>query len=199
MRLELGRALHEARLDRDLSLRDVARVTGISAPQGSRIERGQVPSLTVEQVVRFGAAIGLEFSARLYPGASPVRDVAHLALLGRLRARLHPSLAMATEVPLPTAGDQRAWDAVVRGPSWLLAVEAETRLRDVQALERRIALKMRDSNIEQVVLLLLRSRHNSRLVREHDALRERFPVRASVVLAALAAGDRPEGSCIVLL
>lgn len=199
LRLELGRGLRDARLDRDLSLRDVARATGISAPQGSRIERGLIATLSIEQVVRFAAAVGLDFSGRLYPGASPIRDAAHLALLGRLRDTLHPTLAMATEVPLPAAGDRRAWDAVIRGPDWVLAVEAETRPRDVQSLERRVALKMRDSGIERVLLLLLRSRHNARLVREQESLRVHFPGRARGAITALAAGERPDASAILML
>ncbi len=103
------------------------------------------------------------------------------------------------EVPLPLPRDQRAWDAVIRGPGWIVAVEAETRPRDVQALERRIALKMRDSGVDEVVLLLLLSRHNARLLREHDSIRERFPLEGPVLLGALHGGDRPGGSGILLL
>lgn len=179
MRTTIGRELREARLDRDLSLRSVAATTGISAPVGSRIERGLAPSVTFEQVARFSAAVGLEFSARLYPGGQPLRDHAQAALLGRLRARLHPSLAMPTEVPMPIPGDLRAFDAVIRGRDWAQPVEAETRPRDAQALDRRIQLKLRDAGFEDVILLLLDSAHNRRFVRGLGSAVARFEVGRS--------------------
>ena len=114
--------------------------------------------------------------------------------------RIHRSLEWATEVPLPLVGDLRAWDALIRGRGWRCAIEAETRPRDLQALERRLALKMRDGAIDLLVLLLLDSRHNRALVREHaDTLHERFPVAGSRALELLAAGVSPGGNAIVLL
>ena len=81
---------------------------------------------------------------------------------------------------MPGTGDQRAWDIVLVGADWRHALEVETRPRDLQALERRIALKVRDSGIEAVSLLLLDSRHNRDLLRLHGgALVARFPVPAS--------------------
>lgn len=145
VRLDLGRTLRESRVDRNLSLRAVGRGCGLSASQASRIERGQVPTLSIEQACRLAAAVGLDLGARLYPGGHPVRDAGHAALLGRLEARLHPSLAMPREVPLRIRGDLRAFDAVIRGRGWDQPVEAETRPMDGQALERRIELKLRDA------------------------------------------------------
>lgn len=101
---------------------------------------------------------------------------------------------------MPIGGDLRAWDAVITGRTWRCGVEAETRPRDRQALERRIALKQRDGDVDCVILLLLDSGHNRRLVREHaDALAERFRVPGSQALELLAAGRAPGGNAIVLL
>ena len=199
IRADLGRALRESRLDRNLSLERVARATGISGSQTSRIERGLVPSLSIDQACRLGAAVGLDLSARLYPSGDPIRDAGHAALLERLRGRLHPSLTMRTEVPLPVPGDLRAWDAVIRGSGWTEPVEAETRPNDGQALERRITLKLRDAGFDDVILLLLDSSHNRRFVRSSGGLAARFTIDGRLALERLAAGQHPGGSAIILL
>jgi hypothetical protein len=103
-----------------------------------------------------------------------------------------------TEVPLPIPGDRRAWDAVIRGTGWHLPAEAETRPRDMQALDRRIALKLRDAGFEDVLLVLLDSAANRRLVRS-GALPSRFVVQGRSALARLAEGRDPGGSALILL
>jgi hypothetical protein len=121
-------------------------------------------------------------------------------LLDRFRAQLHHSLRFRTEVPFPEHGDLRAWDAVVAGRGWRLGVEAETRPRDRQALERRLAMKLRDGEVDHLALLLLNSRHNREFLRDSlEVLRERFPVPGSRALQQLATGMEPEGSSIILL
>ena len=198
IRVELGRNLRVARLDVDLSLRDVGLAAGMSTSRASRIERGLVPSLTLEQATRLGVAVGLDFAARYYPGGDPIRDAAHRALIERLRLRLHPSLALLTGVPLPIPGDRRAWDAVIRGLDWHMPVEAETRPRDMQALDRRIALKLRDAGFDELTLLLLNSAHNRRRVAS-GALGARYTIEGRSAMARLADGQHPGGSAIVVL
>ena len=199
VRVDVGRSIREARLDRNLSLEQAARAAGLSGSQASRIERGLVPTVSIEQACRLAAAVGLDLSCRLYPGGAPVRDAGHAALLARLRARLHPSLVMATEVPLPIPQDQRSWDAVIKGRGWVEPVEAETRPNDGQALERRMMLKLRDAGFEHLILLLLDSAHNRRFVRGLGTFAERFTVTGPVALERLAAGQYPGGSAIILL
>ncbi len=82
-----------------------------------------------------------------------------------------------------------------------MAVEAETRLRDVQAAQRRIILKRRDDpGVSGVILLLSNTRHNRALVHEYGAaLRADFPVQADRMLRALSEGRDPGGSGVVLL
>jgi transcriptional regulator with XRE-family HTH domain len=198
IRTELGRSLRVARLEADLSIREVGQAADMSTSQASRIERSLVPSLTFEQAMRLGVAVGLNLSAKFFPAGDPIRDAAHVALIDRMRVRLHPSLVLLTEVPLPIAGDRRAWDAVIRGLDWHMPVEAETRPRDMQALDRRIALKLRDSGFENVILLLLDSAANRRLLRS-GALPSRFVVDGRSALARLARGQNPGGSAVVLL
>lgn len=101
---------------------------------------------------------------------------------------------------MPSPGDQRAWDIVLLGPGWRHHLEAETRPGDLQALERRIALKTRDSDARGVSLLLLDSRHNRGFVAAHaTSLAARFPVPSSVALAALRAGVDPGPGSVILL
>ena len=167
----------------------MATALGVDRSWVSRVERGRVDDVGIIAASELLAAVGLELSVRAYPSGGPLRDAAHSALLERLRVRIHRSLGWATEVPLPIVGDMRAWDALIRGRDWRCGVEAETRPRDLQALERRLALKVRDGGVDMVVLLLLDSRHNRALVRENaDALHERFPVPGRRALELLGAG-----------
>lgn len=194
------RDLRDARLDRSVAGQDVARALGMSASQFSRVERGLVEHVSIQQLAIMAASVGLELNVRLFPAGQPLRDVAHAALLDRLRLRLHRSLRFATEVPLPSLGDRRAWDAVVTGNAWRLGIEAETRPRDRQALERRLALKFRDGDVSVMALLLLDSRHNREFVRANsDVLVDRFPTPSRRALELLAAGVAPDGNAIILL
>lgn len=194
------RELRQGRLDRNLSGEVVGAALGMCGAHYSRIERGLVRGLTVEQASILLAAVGLDLSVRVYPGGEPLRDRAHASLLGRLMGELHRSLRAITEVPFPVPGDQRAWDLVVLGPAWRHAFEAETRPRDLQALERRVALKARDGGIDAVSLLLLDSRHNREFVRFHRAsLKERFPVSGPRALQLLRDGKDPGAGSVILL
>jgi hypothetical protein len=82
-----------------------------------------------------------------------------------------------------------------------VAVEAETRVRDVQALQRRTSLKLRDDpGITGVVLLLNDTRSNRDTVRAQGrVLIEQFPLSQRTLLATLKEGRAPETSGLVLL
>jgi len=196
----LGREARIGRQDRGLSQGHVAAALGVDRSWVSRAERGRLHDVGIVAMAELLAAVGLELSARAYPAAGPVRTEAHGALLGRLRPRVHPPLGWETEVPLPGVGELRAWDAVITGRAGRCGVEAETRPTDLQALERRLALKERDGDVECVILLLLASAHNRELVRAHgDALAARFPSSGREILDRLARGQLPLASGIVLL
>ena len=195
----IGRELDLAIRRHGLSYTAVGGAVGLSGSQVGRVARGRSPELTVVQASRLLAAVGLELSIRSYPTGEPLRDAAHLALLARLRAHLHASLAWRTEVPLARNGDLRAWDAVIRAPTWSVGVEAETRPSDLQALERRLALKQRDGEMPTIVLLLADTRHNRAIVAGTPDLADRYPVRSRAALASLEAGADPGGSALILL
>lgn len=196
----LGREARLARADRGLSQSQLAAALGVDRSWVSRVERGRVEDVGLVALSELLAAVGLELSARAYPAAGPIRTAAQAALLGRLRVRIHPSLGWQTEVPLPGVGELRAWDAVISAPDGRCGVEAETRPTDLQALERRIALKERDGDVACMILLLLASAHNRALVRDHrDTLTSRFPSSGREILDRLSRGTLPLANGIVLL
>lgn len=202
LRSEIGRDFRKTRSALDLSLEAVGRDAGLSRAQVGRIELGRHRHVALEDLVAVGTVLGLDVSVRAFPGGAPLRDVAHLSLLERFRPILHPSLSWAVEVPVMAAdpADRRAWDAMIRGGAWRIGVEAETRVRDAQELERRCALKSRDGNVDHMVLLLSDTRWNRRAIRAAGVgLSEQFPLRTSAVLSALQAGRDPGSNGIVLL
>lgn len=197
---ELGGEIRQARLSVDLSQAVAAAAVGKSASSWSRLERGAAPMLPLSELVRAAAVVGLGVHIRAFPADSPLRDRAHRELLERLRVHLAREVGWATEVPLPNAGDRRAWDALVRIDRIRVGVEAETRVRDEQALQRRLRLKRRDGGADHVILLLSDTRHNRAFVRDASAgFRRDFPIPGAVALERLAAGEDPGGSAIVLL
>jgi transcriptional regulator with XRE-family HTH domain len=197
---QVGEDLRSARLAAGLSQGAAGTAAGMSHAQLGRIERGANRDLTIDQVARAGMAVGLRFGARLYPDGDPVRDRAQLALLERFRARLPSAATWDTEVPLPIAGDRRAWDARVVLEGRRAGCEAETRLTDVQALERRLALKVRDGQVDLLILLVADTPANRRTLTLHrEDLRGLLPLDGRDVLRALGAGRLPEASGLLVV
>jgi hypothetical protein len=196
----VGRELELGARSHGLSYAAIGRDVGLSGSQVGRVARGLAPDLTIVQASELLAAVGQELSVRCFPIGRPLRDSAHLALLDRLRRALHASLAWRTEVPLPGTRDLRAWDAMVFGSEWRLGVEAETRVHDAQELQRRVALKQRDGDVEHVILLLAATRHNRAVVRSVGAgFIDAFNMPGRRMLELLRAGVEPGASAIVLL
>ncbi|HEY7589399.1 MAG TPA: helix-turn-helix transcriptional regulator [Candidatus Limnocylindrales bacterium] len=200
IRRSIGMELRTARQRGGLSIAAVAAAVGLSKAEASRIERGLAPWLTIEAVCRIAVVVGMSPSVRLYEAGMPLRDAAHAALLGRLRNNLPAGLRWQPEVPMPGHGDQRAWDAGIFGKGWWIAVEGETRLTDLQALQRRIALKRRDSGDPPVLLLVNDTRPNREvLAAEREALRTDFPLDGRALLSALRSGRPPAGGGVLRL
>ena len=196
----MGQEIHDARVNRDLTLEDVGRAVGLSAGEVSRIEHALRPRVSVWHLFRLLAAVGLDLSIRAYPGGPPLRGTAQATLLERLRTRLPPDARWLHEVALDLPGDQRAWDAVLTLSAIRIGVEAETRPRDFQELARRLALKERDGRVDRVVLLLLDSRSNRQALRTPNPLvGARFPIHGPTALERLRDGQDPGGNAIILL
>jgi transcriptional regulator with XRE-family HTH domain len=199
LRLRMAEAIGTARRSANLSLREVARRVGVSLETMVRLERGDPATMTVDLLARVAEVLGLELAASLHPAGDPIRDRRHLALLQRFRARLPARARWRTEVPVPIAGDLRSADGVVAVAAAEILVEAETHLRDFQAVERRIGAKARDLGADRAVLLLADTRHNRALVNTIPAVRERFPVDMRAWFRAIARGEDPGGDALVIL
>jgi transcriptional regulator with XRE-family HTH domain len=195
-----GDELRLARLSSGLSQRLVGAAIGVSRAEVGRIERSEAPWVTVQVLARFATVVGLALSIRMFPGGPPLRDRGHQALLSAFRSLIHPRLALRTEVPLPIPGDQRAWDGFITGAEIPIGVEAEMSLRDWQRVERRIALKQRDANVDRVILLLADTRSNRAALRAAGPMvAEAFPVSGDRARSALADGRDPGGSSVMFV
>jgi transcriptional regulator with XRE-family HTH domain len=188
-----------ARRAAGISQRELGRQVRVSHNKIRRVERGEPGQLTMELAAKLGAVLGLQFSASLHPDGDPIRDAAHAALLKRFRARVRGSLIWRTEVPMPIEGDRRSADGVVEGPTFAALVEAETRIDDVQALERKVRSKQRDMGISRVILVVGDTRHNRSVLRAVPGLREAFPLSTRACLAALERGLDPGSDALVFI
>jgi transcriptional regulator with XRE-family HTH domain len=198
--LTFGDEIRMARMNAGLSQRVAGGAAGMSHAQLGRLERGRNRHVTVDQAARAASAVGLHLVLRTYPDGDPVRDAAHLALLERFRARLPAAARWDAEVPFPIPGDRRAWDALIRLGGRRGGCEAETRLRDVQALQRRLALKVRDGLVDVMILLVADTAANRQaLVAHRDSLRALLPLDGRGVLPSLRNGRLPGARGLVVL
>jgi hypothetical protein len=191
---ELARAQRSA----GLSDEDVGRACRMSRWMVARIVDGRRRASILE-LAAIGAAVGLDIRLHAYPAGDAIRDAGQQRLLERFRTRLDPGLLVRTEVPLPIEGDRRAWDALIRGVDWRRPVEAETVLDDLQALERRLALKVRDGRVDGVILVIADTRRNRLALASAPGSFVAFDRNARRVLSALANGLDPGGSSMVLV
>ena len=196
---EIGTELREARWAAGVSQRHVARTAGLSQSHVSRTERALRDPPRLDELARHAAALGLRMSVKLYPEGSPVRDAGQLRVLGRLRKEVPPEIPSRTEVPVGGYADLRAWDMVIYA-DLQVAIDAETRLHDVQAIQRRGETKLRDSEADRMVLVVADTVHNRRVLREHRvALASTFPLDTAEVMAVLRQGKAPAQNGIVVL
>jgi transcriptional regulator with XRE-family HTH domain len=182
-----------------MSTRQIGRLVGVSHTQILRIEAGVAPRVDIDLLARQAAVLGLELSLNVHPTGAPIRDKAHVSLLARFASRLDRSIVWRTEVPMPISGDLRSADGIAGGIDFAAIVEAETRLDDVQATERRLRAKQRDLGVSRAILLVADTRHNRTVLRLVPELRDRFTVPARTCLSALARGKDPGGDCLLMV
>jgi hypothetical protein len=182
-----------------LSLRTVGASCGVSRSAIDRMESHRGRSVDLILLASMAATVGLDLRIKAYPGGDAIRDAGQQRLIGRLQARLHPSLGLQTEVALAIEGDLRAWDAVIVGASWRIGVEAETVLDDLQAVERRLGRKGRDGDVDHVLLLVADTGRNRRALAAAPAAFIGLERTTRKALRALGAGRDPGASGIVIL
>jgi transcriptional regulator with XRE-family HTH domain len=200
--ISVGDEVREARIAAGWSQERVGLLVGISRSKVTRIEGGKLRTVSILDVSRVAGALGLELAVRIYPGSGPLRDSAHSARLGDVLEHAAPPLRVRREVPLPSPDgrpEMRAWDAVIVGHGLRTTIELEMRLRDSQALERRIGLKRRDDPADRFVLLVAATHGNRRALAAGPTIFADLPRRGPrVVIDALKAGRHPP-SCLVVV
>lgn len=184
-----------------MSQQKLADAIGMPRSRYSRLESGTLTNITVIEASRIASVLGLDLAVRVFPGGNPLRDGAHAAHLHAVIGTVAAPLWSRLEVPLPLRNDfdRRAWDAMIFGAEKRTAVELEMRIRDGQAVERRLSLKRRNDPTEGFILLIADTRNNRRVLNENPGLFAGLPrLRLRKVLAALGSGRHP-GSGLVLV
>jgi hypothetical protein len=154
----------------------------------------------VTLLARVAAAVGLRPSVRFWPLASRMLDQPQLKLLKRLNSRLHRSVGIQNEVPIPIPGDLRAADELLTCSDGTVIVEAYTRFVDYQAQARSAQRRKRDLGADRLVLLIAGGHANRRALRDAGSVvRESFPVPGRTALRVLADGHLPDGDAIIVL
>jgi transcriptional regulator with XRE-family HTH domain len=198
------RALSELRTARQtagVSQRQLGAYIGRAQSEVSRLEAGDYLDVPVTTLSEMASVLGMELHLSLHPSGDPIADKAQQPLIGRfLSVVAAPPYRVFREALMPRPGDRRAWDVLLRLDSLLVGVEAETRVRDVQALTRRMRERERDGGVDHVLLVLSDTAHNRRLAAQvREALGERFATLTGSVLAALRSGRPVPGSAVLLM
>ena len=191
--------LRNARLAQGLSQTQVGRAVGVRRTRISAVERRLAGAMTVDQVARQAAVLGLKLSLKLYPVSEPIRDAAQVRYINRFIQRVGRAWKVTLDAPLPLPGDLRAID-VVLGGSCTIAVEVVTRLRDIQAELRAAQLKQRDYGATRLVIVVAATHANRQAIAQaRPSLEVAFELDSQRSMRLLAAGNDPGRDAIILL
>lgn len=195
----IAREIRTLRMAANLSQAQLSAAAGISRTYLCRLELGQVPSVDLRVACILFALLGQRLTVKGWQVGEPVRDVGQLKLLDRFDDRVPPIWRRTRESVMPIHGDLRAWDERLDGPA-SIGVEAETRPGDLQAVERSMSAKKRDSRVQRMMLLISATARNTALVRRHlPSLRQVFPLDTRTFMAAIRDGRDPGGDGLVVL
>jgi transcriptional regulator with XRE-family HTH domain len=185
----------------NVSQRALAHELGCSPSALWRLEHlVRADAISFVDVAATASLLGLELSATLRTLGEPIRDRGHQALLARFRQLLHETISVIAEAPLPSLGDRRSWDPLLRIAAQLIGVEAETRIRDEQHLVRRIRERERDGGTDEVLLVLAESAVNRRLLPGLlESLGPRFATPSRLTRRALREGRPLAGSGVIVV
>lgn len=196
---EVADAAREARLAHGLTLATVGSLLGVSRSKVWRWEQARGPHPDLVEAAQWCQVLELDLVVKTYPSSGRVHDLPQLKVLDRFRAQT-PLISWQAEAGMPMYGDQRAWDLLGEVEGARVGVAGETRLRDTEALVRREKAKMRDSNVDRLILLLWATRANRETLREiRELIRPDLPLDTREVMSALRAGRDPGASGIVLI
>lgn len=171
-----------------------------STKQLSLVERGRAPTVSLVALHRQAAALGLRLVVKVYPVGAPIRDAGQVRLVGRFVERIGNAWTRTLEAPMPIAGDLRAVDLMLRRGAVVIAVEAITRLRDLQAQLRAAELKRRDIRAGRLLIVVTDTLENRTVVAaSRSVLAAGFELDGRRVLGPLRRGEDPGRDGIVLL
>lgn len=195
----MGREARQLRSAANLSQAQLADAIDASREWVCDFEHGRLRAVDLNRATLLFTHLGNKLVVNTYPTGEPLRDAGQIRLLERFNARLSPLWKRSFEAVMPIAGDLRAWDELLTGPA-SIGVEAETRPGDLQAVERSMAAKLRDSGIDRMLLLVASTNANRALVRSHLAtVRQTFPLDTRQTLEALSTGRDPGAHGLVIL
>ena len=198
---EAMREFDSARRALGLSMADVGRAVGMSRSQVGRLVRREIEDVSVKQICRLHAAVGLTDTMRAYPAGDPLRDAGQVRLLEHAHRRVSAAVGWHVERAVGRVGDLRAWDVVLDGHGCVDAIEAITRFGDAQAIQRRAMLKLReDTVVRHLFLVIADTRLNrSALSACRESMRTDLPLDTRAVLQALGEGRCPGASGIAVV
>jgi transcriptional regulator with XRE-family HTH domain len=187
-----------------LSQSAVAREIGLDPSTMWRLEADLLPDVSVVRLSEIASVLGHEVSVGLHPIGDPVRDKGQLACGRRFDAVLSERWRVTDETLLPGPGEQRAWDKLLRvadaTPRYLVGVDIESRIWDVQAIVRRTRARERDGQVDHILIVLADTAHNRRVADElRDALGTDYETGSRRLLKGLRLGERLVGSGVVLI
>lgn len=201
------RAIGELRTARNvagLTHAEVARAIGMDRSIVTRLEHGAFDDLGIVRLSEIASVLGYEVSLGLHPIGDPVRDKGQLACGRRFDALLSDRWRGTDETLLPGTGEQRAWDKLPRlvdaAPRYLVGVDIESRVWDVQAIVRRTRLRERDGQVDHILIVLADTAHNRRIADElRSGLGPDYQTGARSLLGSLRRGERLAGSGVLLV
>lgn len=200
----LIRELRDARVVAGLSQSALARELDLDPSNIWRLEAQELADVGVVRLSEIASVLGYEVSVGLHPVGDPVRDKGQLACGRRFGGMLSDRWQVTDEALLPGAGEQRAWDKLLRlvdaAPRYLVGVDIESRVHDVQALVRRTRARERDGRVDHILIVLADTAHNRRIADELRAsLGPDYATGPRRIMAALRKGERLPGSGVVLV
>jgi len=206
-RLLTARAIDElrtARIVAGLTHAEIAHAIGVDRSIVTRLEHGAFEDLGIVRLSEIASVLGYEVSVGLHPIGDPLRDKEQLACARRFDALISNKWRVTDETLLPGAGEQRAWDKLLRladaTPRHLVGVDIESRVWDVQAIVRRTRARERDGQVDHILIVLADTAHNRRIVDELRAsLGPGYATGSRRLLRGLRVGERLAGSGVLLV
>jgi transcriptional regulator with XRE-family HTH domain len=191
------------------SQRELSRRSGVPQTAISRMLRGRLDSVDLDQLARIGVAVGarvrLVVDAPFLSDRARQRDVVHARCIGYVATRLRlAGWMVATEIEIRGSRGSGWIDVLAMHPASgrLLVIEIKTEIDDLGRIQRTLGwyeheawaaarrLGWRPRRTIATLLLLATQANDRRLRENRELVRVGFPGDASSVRAVLAGADQ---------